>query len=61
MILEVSDESVDYAEEMGPLIVHFSSKGKPVILEILDASDFIASATRSTIQAKDFEPVELEL
>ncbi len=61
MILEISDDAVDYAEEMGPLIVHFSNQGKPVILEILDASDFIATATKSTIQAKGLEPVELEL
>jgi len=61
LLLEVSDESVDYAEEMGPLIVHFSKNGKPVILEILDASDFIATAAKSTIQAKDLEPIEMPL
>jgi hypothetical protein len=61
LLLEVSDEPIDYAEEMGPLIVHFSKGGKPIILEILDASDFIASAAKSTIQAKGLEPIELQL
>lgn len=61
LLLEVSDEAVDHAEEMGPLIVHFSKQGKPVILEILDASDFIATAAKSTIQAKGMEPIEVSL
>lgn len=61
LLLEVSDESIDYAEEMGPLIVHFSKQGKPILLEILDASDFIAAAAKSTIQAKGLEAVELQL
>jgi len=61
LLLEVSDESIDYAEEMGPLIVHFSKQGKPILLEILDASDFIAAAAKSTCQVKGLEPVELQL
>jgi len=59
MLLEISAEPIDFAEEMGPIIVHFTEKGKPVLLEILDASDFIAVAARSTIKAKDAEPVEV--
>ena len=44
MLLEISAEPIDFAEEMGPIIVHFTEKGIPVLLEILDASDFIAMA-----------------
>ena len=59
MLLEVSSEEIDFAEEMGPIIVHFSKDRKPVLLEILDASEFISLATKSSIRAKDSEAVEL--
>jgi len=42
LIIEVSEEGIDYAEEVGPMIVHFTKEGKPVLVEILDASDFLA-------------------
>jgi len=61
MLPEISDEAVDFAEEMGPVIIHFSKNGKPVILEILEASEFIATAAKSTIQAKGFDPIEVQL
>ncbi|MCZ7362956.1 MAG: DUF2283 domain-containing protein [Candidatus Methanoperedens sp.] len=28
LMYEVSDEPIDYAEEVGPIIVHFSKEGK---------------------------------
>ncbi len=45
---EVSDEPIDYAEEMDSVIVHFTKSGKPVLLEILDASRFLARTIRAT-------------
>jgi hypothetical protein len=49
---------IDYAEEMGPIIVHFTEDGKPVMLEILDASEFIAEISKIAMRAKD-EPIEV--
>lgn len=49
---EISDEKIDYAEEMGPVIVHFTKDSKPVMLEILDASEFLTQATRIAIRSK---------
>ena len=49
MMIEISSEPIAFAEEMGPLIVHFTEKNKPVLLEILDASEFISLAVRSAI------------
>jgi len=60
LILELSPEPVDFAEEMGPIIVHFSKNSKPVLLEILDASEFIAAATKSTIRARNAQLMELD-
>ncbi len=36
---EVSDEPIEYAEEMGQVIVHFTKDSKPVLLEILNAKN----------------------
>ena len=55
---EVSDELIDYADEVGPIIVHFSKTGKPVLLEILDASEFITETTRITMKSMNETPVE---
>ena len=41
--------------------VHFSKAHKPVLLEILDASEFISAATKSTIRLKDGEALEVRV
>jgi hypothetical protein len=51
--------AVDHAEEMGPVIVHFNKSGKPILLEILDASDFLMDLTKVTMTAKTPEMVEV--
>ena len=61
MILEVSDDKIDFAEEMGPIVVHFTKDRKPVLLEILDASEFIATAAKSTMRLKDGEAIEVRV
>jgi hypothetical protein len=53
MIIEVSPEPIDFAEEMGPFIVHFTSDSKPVLLEILDASEFFSAAVKSAMRPKE--------
>ena len=52
LLVEVSKRSIDHAEELGPLIVHFSKDDKPVALEILDASRFVTQATATSLSAK---------
>lgn len=52
LLIEVSKRSIDYAEEMGPLIVHFSKTHKPVALEILHASQFVTQATATSLLTK---------
>ena len=46
LMVEFSEEKIEYAEEMDPMIVHFTSEGKPVLVEILDASEFMAEVER---------------
>lgn len=44
-MIELNDQKIDYAEQSGDLIVHFSPKREAVLLEILDATQFLKSAT----------------
>lgn len=38
---EVIQGEIDHAREVGNLIIHLSSSGKPILIEMLDASKFI--------------------
>jgi uncharacterized protein YuzE len=52
LLVEVSKRPIDYAEELGSVIVHFTKNHKPVALEILDASQFVTQATATSLSAK---------
>lgn len=43
----LSKQKVDYAEQAGDLIVHFSRKNVPVFVEILNATKFLASVSQT--------------
>lgn len=53
LMVEVSGEPIDYAEEICPIVVHFTKDDKPVLLEILDASEFLTEATKVTMTSRD--------
>ncbi len=59
LTIELSDESIDYAEEAGPMIIHFTKENKPVLIEILDASEFLAELTKVSIRTANKEMVEV--
>ena len=59
LVLELSADAVDHAEESGPLIVHFSAEGKLVLLEILEASEFLAQLSKTTMRAENETMVEM--
>ncbi len=54
LMYEVSKEPIGYAEEMDSVIVHFTEDGKPVLLEILDASKFLAQTVEAKKRASRF-------
>lgn len=58
LLIEVSDEPIEYAEEVGNIIVHFTKEEKPVLLEILDASEFLAETTKITMKPKGEGEIE---
>lgn len=50
LLIELSDKPVDYAEEAGQFIVHFDKEGQPVLLEILDAKNFLLGSLSSLMK-----------
>lgn len=58
LLIELSKDKIDYAEEAGNMIIHFSSKNKPVLIEILDASEFLSKLTKISMKSQSRETVE---
>ena len=40
MSWEIAEGKIDHAKEFGNFIIHLSKSGKPILIEILDASKF---------------------
>ncbi|MGQ9694074.1 MAG: DUF2283 domain-containing protein [Thermodesulfobacteriota bacterium] len=53
LLIELSDKPIDYAEEEGQLIVHFTKNAEPVLIEILDAREFVMKSLTSLLQEKE--------
>ncbi len=47
LMVEFNDKPIDYAEQSGDLIMHFSPKREAVLLEILDASKFLKMTSQA--------------
>ncbi|MBI2334686.1 DUF2283 domain-containing protein [Candidatus Daviesbacteria bacterium] len=47
LMIELNRKPIDYAEQSGDLIVHFSPKREAVLIEILDASEFLKQSTQA--------------
>lgn len=50
--VEISRKPIDYASELGNIVVHFSPQNTPVYLEILEASKFIKDLSRAVRSVK---------
>jgi len=53
LIIEFSSKSIEYAEEEGPVIVHFAKNDEPVLLEIQGGKEFILNTFTSMINEKE--------
>ncbi len=51
--IRLSDNPFDHAEESEGIITHFSKQGKPVLLEIQGARDFLFSSITSLIEESE--------
>ena len=43
---ETSKAPIEYAEEVGNMVVHFSKGNKPVLVELLEASKFLSQTKK---------------
>ena len=51
LLLELAPRRlVNHVTQTGPVIVHVSKTGQPVILEIEEASEFLSSVIRASIR-----------
>ena len=52
------NENIDYAQEIGNVVVHFSKKNNPVLIEILEASKFLNQAKRLVFKNRNLSANE---
>jgi hypothetical protein len=53
LTLELSEATIDHAEETGPIIIHFSADDRLVMLEIVEANDLFSKLTKAAVRAED--------
>ncbi len=47
LMIWFSHKAVDFAEQTGDVIMHFSKEGRPVLMEILKASVFLKQSAQA--------------
>ena len=54
LTLELSDSGrIDHAEQVESIILHVDEANRPVLIEILHASDFLANVLRTSLRAEE--------
>ncbi|MFP4395528.1 MAG: DUF2283 domain-containing protein [Anaerolineales bacterium] len=53
MVEAAAEGAIDHAEHTGPFIAHFSPDGELLLLEILDASEFLMTLIQSTLRSQE--------
>lgn len=54
LTVEVSRTApIDFAKEVGNVVVHFTKQGIPVVVEVLDASQFVTQAANLVRKGKE--------
>ncbi len=53
LLIELSDKKIDYADDKGNIIIHYTSEDEPVLLEIFNAKEFILNSLSSMIWEKE--------
>ncbi len=52
LLIKLSDEKPDFGDQSGPIITHYSKSGKPIEIEILDASETALSIIKPILSKK---------
>ena len=53
LMVWISDDKFDYAQESDGIITHFTAEGKPVLLEIQGAKEFLLGSLTSLINDQE--------
>jgi hypothetical protein len=59
LLLELAEGTIDHAEDADGIIVHFSTEDRPLLIEVLDASDLLARLGKLTATARSGEAMPL--
>lgn len=57
LMWEITDKPIAFAKEIGNVVVHFTKNNIPILIEILEASQFLAKA--KTLLEKDKIPIKI--
>ena len=60
LMWEITDKPIDYAKEIGDVVVHFTKNNMPVLIEILEASKFLAK-TKNLIKKENFISIKKQV
>jgi uncharacterized protein YuzE len=56
LMIEMKDKgTIDHAEQNDSFIMHYDLDGEVLLIEILDASEFLSSLIKATIRGKEQE------
>ncbi|MFP4000599.1 MAG: DUF2283 domain-containing protein [Thermoplasmata archaeon] len=53
LLIKLSDEEPDFGEQSGSIITHYAKDGKPIEIEILDASETALSMIKPILASKN--------
>ncbi|MEK7574317.1 MAG: DUF2283 domain-containing protein [Patescibacteria group bacterium] len=54
LMWEITNKPIDFAKEIGNVVVHFTKNNMPVLIEILEASKFLARAKNLVKKTQKF-------
>lgn len=57
---EITNQPIDYAKEIGNIVVHFTKNNTPVLVEILEATKFIKKAESLTTGKINLSPAVIQ-
>jgi hypothetical protein len=60
LMWEIADQPIDYAKEIGNVVVHFTKNNTPVLIEFLEATKFLSKA-QSLLQKNGIRGKDLDL
>jgi uncharacterized protein YuzE len=59
LMIYLGEGAIEHAEETDGIIVHFTAKNQPVLIEILDASEFLSRLIRLTAHAESGQAISV--